>query len=227
MYSDAVTGNADIAVLKEVLVNNQFFKRKSTKSDTLKEYIAFKGISADNVDSSNFIAFQVSGLVPFEFDLIFESESLAKEYKEQSGVAPQELRGTEFDIAVDRWNQNFQNKFEKTFKLKEKKFQNNAIMAAQATVSNLLGGIGFFTGQSIVKSMYSKEPVLYWHSNLYTAVPSRSFFPRGFLWDEGFHNILISQWDPEITKDIISHWLDLMNVEGWIPRYLVTKLFIK
>ena len=30
--------------------------------------------------------------------------------------------------------------------------------------------------------------------------------------------MLISQWNTDISTDIIGHWLDLINVEGWIPR---------
>jgi len=82
----------------------------------------------------------------------------------------------------------------------------------------MIGGIGHFHGNSKVQSMYNAAPVPFWSASLYTAVPSRSFFPRGFLWDEGFHLLLINKWNAEISLDIISHWLDLMNIEGWIPR---------
>lgn len=85
-------------------------------------------------------------------------------------------------------------------------------------------------------------PQDYWSAPLYTAVPSRSFFPRGFLWDEGFHQLLVAHWDTSIVKvtpthtctgmeynlvamefvsvvqDVVAHWLDLINKEGWIPR---------
>lgn len=26
------------------------------------------------------------------------------------------------------------------------------------------------------------------------------------------------RWDANISLDIIGHWLDLMNADGWIPR---------
>ncbi len=55
-------------------------------------------------------------------------------------------------------------------------------------------------------------------TGLFTSVPSRSFFPRGFLWDEGFHLLITHQWSPLVGRDVIAHWLDLMTAEGWIPR---------
>ncbi|GIL64528.1 hypothetical protein Vafri_18422 [Volvox africanus] len=90
---------------------------------------------------------------------------------------------------------------------------------SRAALSNLLGSVGYFYGSSLVRvGGPDAKPQPYWPAPLFTAVPSRSFFPRGFLWDEGFHQLLVQIWDPQLSRDIIAHWLDLMNTKGWIPR---------
>lgn len=57
-------------------------------------------------------------------------------------------------------------------------------------LSNTLGGIGYFYGPIRIsldgktdKNWKYDEP-----TGLFTATPSRVRFPRGFLWDEGFHS---------------------------------------
>ena len=71
------------------------------------------------------------------------------------------------------------------FPLQDKGYDNEQINFAKAALSNLIGGIGHFYGHSYVQSEYQSQPVKNWDAHLITAVPSRSFFPRGFLWDEG------------------------------------------
>lgn len=61
---------------------------------------------------------------------------------------------------------------------------------AKAALSNTLGGIGYFFGASEVRLANQGDRIARsWPAALFTAVPSRSFFPRGFIWDEGFHQV--------------------------------------
>ena len=88
---------------------------------------------------------------------------------------------------------------------------------ARHAISNLLGGITYFHGRSVVQIASAintpgapkAQPSEL--RSLITAVPSRSFFPRGFLWDEGFHQLLVSRWDPELSRTILQSWLTSMD----------------
>ena len=62
---------------------------------------------------------------------------------------------------------------------------------AKAALSAMLGGLGYFYGSSTIKEN-EKSHIAHSAEALFSAVPSRSFFPRGFLWDEGFHQLLVT-----------------------------------
>ncbi|XP_069488582.1 mannosyl-oligosaccharide glucosidase [Ambystoma mexicanum] len=161
-------------------------------------------------EESHLVVHQVTLQLPFEIEVAFESGSFLDR--------PDSLVGPVLSAELARHKAAFEAKFDQTFPLREKGASPPQVQFAQAALSNMVGGMGYFYGHSFVQSRYNDQPVVYPEGPLYTAVPSRSFFPRGFLWDEGFHQLLVSKWDPAISREVISHWLDLMNVEGWIPR---------
>ncbi|CAE7195581.1 GCS2 [Symbiodinium pilosum] len=98
--------------------------------------------------------------------------------------------------------------------------QANSSEGVAMAVSGLLGGLGSFRGRLLARRREGTSERLERlpAAELFTAVPSRAFFPRGFLWDEGFHGLLLSRWHPRMFLEILAHWLELQQESGWIPR---------
>lgn len=100
------------------------------------------------------------------------------------------------DIGIPAFQQKFTRKFERVLPLPPGSTQQHSAFS-KAITSNLLGGIGYFYGDQIVDQGLvhewdvedDEENMPKWDgprrtppSELFTATPSRSFFPRGFYW---------------------------------------------
>ncbi|KAL2547190.1 Mannosyl-oligosaccharide glucosidase GCS1 [Forsythia ovata] len=171
--------------------------------------------------SPNILVFQISARIPFKADIVFVSGSSGHNSRVEERF--RSLTGDSLTTRLNEKQNQFDDKFKRCFNISEE-LNPEAVVVSKAALGNLLGGIGYYYGQSKISPPPSSNLKLgdnfisYWPAELYTAVPSRPFFPRGFLWDEGFHQLLIWRWDVHISLDIIGHWLDLMNIDGWIPR---------
>lgn len=122
---------------------------------------------------------------------------------------------TQFSNALMSAQSAYDKRFEATFPLPAPFNTPNHTLFAKSITSNLLGGIGYFQGSSVVDRSFKhdydddesdddeddvgqQKPRLTEERELLTATPSRSFFPRGFYWDEGFHLALIGEWDNDL-----------------------------
>ncbi|CAH9108499.1 unnamed protein product [Cuscuta europaea] len=172
-------------------------------------------------DSSNILVFQVSAKLSFKADIIFVSGTGLQDSRVEERLS--KLTGSSLSSLLNEKQMEFDDKFKICYNVSDQ-LDSGSVTVGRDALANTLGGIGYFYGQTKIalpknsKLDNDDNLLLYWPAELYTAVPSRSFFPRGFLWDEGFHQLLIWHWDTYISLDIIGHWLDLMNIDGWIPR---------
>ncbi|KAK5583883.1 hypothetical protein RB653_005487 [Dictyostelium firmibasis] len=172
-------------------------------------------------ENSNVIAVQRVLTVPFNIEISFVSHEFhnKKELTEQQvdEIVKSILTGSEFDSTFSKFEKQFDDKFNKKFLgEKLKKHKSEIYKVTKESLSNLLGGFGYWYGSGITKKsekIIKSKPVA-----LFSATPSRPAFPRGFLWDEGFHQLLTSTFDVELTIESLSHWLNIMDENGWIPR---------
>ncbi|KAL6776504.1 hypothetical protein ACKKBG_A21415 [Auxenochlorella protothecoides x Auxenochlorella symbiontica] len=170
----------------------------------------------DAEPGSNVYVLQVQAWLPASLDLVFTSGRGAGE---RARVAA--LTGAAFNAQLARHSAAFNARLARTFPVEEGRggVPTGTRVVSKAALSQLLGGMGYWFGHSIVWVVGNWPPVLpNWDAGIFTASPSRSQFPRGFLWDEGFHQLLIRRWNPALSRDVLAHWLDLMASTGWIAR---------
>ena len=161
-------------------------------------------------EDSNVGVIQITAVLPMTIDVTFVKGGIAPHSQEALERA-KSLSGEDLTLLLKKSERSFTEKFDSIFGNLESSYN-----VSKYSLSNMLGGIGYWYGHSLAK--LGDEVVPLWDRPLLSAVPSRPFFPRGFLWDEGFHQILIRAWNPSISRDILSHWLDLMAASGWIAR---------
>ncbi|QIX02503.1 hypothetical protein AMS68_008020 [Peltaster fructicola] len=160
----------------------------------------------------------------FEFDIIQKPDSHAKAIDVSKEIT--DMRKT------------FDSLYGQIFKPQAPFTDSKYVEFSKSLFSNLIGGIGYFYGDQVIDRSYATEYEEvnegFWQEaeearnrneqklegpyELFTSVPSRPFFPRGFLWDEGFHLLPILEWDMELTMQIVSSWFNTMDEDGWIAR---------
>ncbi|OZC09183.1 hypothetical protein X798_03727 [Onchocerca flexuosa] len=131
------------------------------------------------------------------------------------------IKGNGFSKLLEQRTKEFNNKFEAVYGLSAKGYPDFYQELGKAALSNMLGTISYAHGSNRVQSIYSLKQAHFGPHSLLSTCPSRSVFPRGFLWDEGFHQLLLMKFDPDLSLEIIASWLDTMNVDGWIPREMI------
>ena len=145
------------------------------------------------------------------------------------------LTGARLDALLATRLEAFRAKFDRVFRLADRTctpasgkhavacngggFSADAIETGMVALSQVLGGMTYLDGTwfKATKPFYNnsvEQPAVV----SFTASPCRDGFARGFLWDEGFHQLLVARWDAGLSRDVLLHWLALLQSDGWIPR---------
>ena len=203
------------------------WQTKPIFTDKLKTEAARHGMLANDPGEGNLHFIQRNFEGDFEFDILFSHKP--------NPTAMTTLGLTE---AIRDALATFSSRFKSVYHPQSPFADEQHIEFSKSLLSNLIGGIGYFYGTSMVDLSsapdYAEGDEKHWDAaalarsqaevkeqgpyQLLSAVPSMPFFPRGFLWDEGFHLQVILRWDMDLALEIVSSWFSLMDESGWIAR---------
>lgn len=163
----------------------------------------------------------------FDFDVLYSSREATR------AMTASEMASSIQDNVIT-----YRKDYSRVFTLKAPFSTDQHALFGQKMLADLLGGIGYFHGKAKVdkskKAIYAETTGKFWekttdakkHSipetrgpyELFTHTPARAVFPRGFLWDEGFHLLPVLDWDVDLAMEVAQSWLKTMDDDGWIAR---------
>ncbi|KAJ4462828.1 putative Mannosyl-oligosaccharide glucosidase [Paratrimastix pyriformis] len=185
---------------------------------------------------SNVYVFQRTLTVPFEVELVFTSRLTADE-EAASLPAARQSSGSALTTLVQQRAAAFDARFESIFHLRtislisisilkittvliihsphhhhppqeHGPFTEGQLAMGRRALSDLIGGMGRPGSRCI--SGPNRPPC--------SRRPLPVDVPRGFWWDEGFHQLLLQAWDPDLSLDVVAHWVSLIDETGWVAR---------
>ena len=178
---------------------------------TLNQNVEIYGIENDNEGNIYFLQLVLVGA--FAFDVIFTSTSYQVPFN--SSVISSSLL-----TAGPKFASNFHHVFPITSPFIQPKYS----PFSRWLLSNLLAGMGYFEGEMDLSTLAGKHEDILTpaivetapENSLLTFTPSRKHLPQGFLWHEGFHLLVVLEWDLDLAVEVLYSWLSNMDENGWI-----------
>lgn len=220
-------GNHEMSISSLTVSRDALWEAKRIYAEQVNEKNLHEGSFPQGAGNGNLHFVQIGLIGRSSVDILFSSS------KQEA------MTSTALTVTLQEAEYTFGKRFESVY-APQAPFQDDASYRSfsQSLLSNLLGGIGYFHGTSKVDASSAPEYAEtdqdfsvkaasaqsranveeHGPHKLFTAVPSRPFFPRGFLWDEGFHLQVILDWDVDLALDIVSSWFKTMDNDGWIAR---------
>ena len=122
----------------------------------------------------------------------------------------------------------FQKKFNEVFLNKTKRFHfleddlngfdDIVIATAQSAMSTLFSNIIYMNGNLQILDLNDKSVKLSRPLELLTIGPDKTSHSRGFMWDEGFQEKILSLWNMNMSLRIVNNWFQNIDDSGWLPR---------